>query len=545
MSDNNNKDTIHEEQAVEHNSAGINGNDAGDLKSGTVNNVDSTNLDSNGIPIPEKIQDNTFKDSTKRLGGNGKLRFVVAGTVTTVLLVGIGAKYTISSLSKPPVPDAQSTVAVPKTNAAASAVASPEQAQYLKERQAEAGEKAEQKGETYLPEFITTRDQQPEVLAPPTQPGVNPNAIRAKEFRDLAGNVYTAEKAAELAAQGVELEGVTVGRGSISDPNLGNISENTNTNSTQPTRVEIAPYVVTPLSTANSSPNAAKSESSNSEIEALDKSAKDAEQWSKDYFDVRLKKAQMVDQKTQLAFERQVLALTEATKPVQIKNASSGFSSVVFHTPKEPEEKPDLNIAQTESADKNYFKPIIFAGESYRAILRNEVNTDNGSEVIATLQNGPLKGSTIMGTVQITKGNINFNFNRLLRKNKDEINISAIGRQIGTNSSGMADEINKHYLKRYTALVVSQALKGVGEAYEQTAGVSATSNANNVIVESSDPSAKRIQGNIAGEIGNELSNEIKAAQQTPTTYITHSGKVFNVFFNQGVRENPENNSNKK
>lgn len=483
-------------------------------------------------------QDKTLTHSAKRLANNGKIRFMVLGGLSATILVGVIGYSAISAMSKPPEESVPGEVAIPRTNAAASAIVTPEQAEYIKNQQDQQGAEAEKKGDTYIAGFVTERENEDEDLLPPSQPGlVGTETIIIKQFFDKQGNAYTAEKAAQLAAQGVQIEGVTIGSGSVSDPNVNTkstVANNSKDKQLEEPKEEIQPYVVNPYTPKSNSETSAKSEFTEAETEKLDKSVKDVQAWNDEYLALRQKKAKLVDQKTQHAFESQISSLTKALKPASdSKDKTGGFSRI--HYQQQIISVANDSVAKVEdSSPQTAFKPVIYAGESVRAILKNEVNTDNGTEVIATLLQGPMKGATLMGNVNITQGNIQFNFNRLLRKGKGEINISGIARQIGNNSSGMADDINKHYLKRYSALALSTALGGVGAAYEQTAGT--TSNITNtaVVTESTDPTKDRIVGNIVGELGDEMSDEIKKVERTPTTYITHSGKIFNVFFNQNV-----------
>lgn len=505
-----------------------------------------------GEDAPQTIErkDVTLKGSRKRLGGNGKLRAAALGTAGTLLVLGAASYFVIGSMSSKEDQVVPGQVAVPSTKAAASAIVTPEQAEHIRQQQIAAGESAEASGDTYLAPILTVGQNNEEELAPPTQPGLKPLDIpNSHTFKDKDGKVYTADQAAALYQQGVKIPGVTEGNGSISDPNLTGQKRTSNAvesggggqgasdsaaeSTYQP--YEVKPYV--PNSIVNS--NTVGNEFVAKESTTLDESVKAVDEWQEQYLQLRLKKANLVNQKTQLAFVEQVGEIEKNIKPSADRTTKLGtFSRNYYAVPVEKEEEPIVssNMANGDSASTE-FKPIIYAGETYRAILKNEVNTDNGNEVIAVLQNGPLKGSTLIGSVTQTANNIQFNFNRLLRKGKTEINISAIGRQIGTNSSGMADDIKKHYLVRYSALVASSALSGVGKSYEQTAGASATvTGSGTVVTNATDPTNKRIVGNAVGELGSEISNEVKDLSKKPTTYITNSGKVFNVFFNQNVQD---------
>lgn len=555
MQNKNNKDLKTEETPVDQNIAmdGQDPNATPEPVAPGQTDPDKTSAD----PVQdEKIESSgeTIKKSTKRMFGNGSLRvfLVIATVVFGGIALLVGAIW--SKTGDDPVKTA-GDVAVPNTTTKASAVVTPEQAAYIKAQQEKEGLAAEERGETYIAEFVTERPPEDDLLGEPVQPtsGMAPD-IERKQFFDNKGNAYTAQQAARMAAQGQMIEGVTIGAGSIADPNLGAQNQNASNQTkgsaktaasgtaAQPTST-YEPYVVTPYQPKTDA-DTAQSELVSTNSAALDQSVKDAEEWNRQYLSLRHSKASLYDAKAQMSFEKQVGNLEGALKP-PIRNVYETRYNTVSYPSSAPANQ-EAGAVATPAADKAAAvaaepKPTVYAGETFRAILKNEVNTDNGNEVIATLLQGPYKGATLIGSVNKTNNNIQFNFTRLLQKGKLDIPVTATARQIGTNSSGMADTINKHYIKRYSALVISSALSGVGEAYEQTAGSSATIEGATVVATSSEPSSDRIVGNAVGELGDELSDEIKRQQNTPTTYITKTGKVFNIFFSESVVEQPKNN----
>lgn len=509
---------------------------------------ESTEAVAEEAPETIKPKDTTLDNSVKRMAGNGKLRVAAIGTVSALLLLGGGSYFVMNSFSSEPDQAAISDVNVPKTKAVASAIVTPEQAEFIKQQQVKAGETAEKQGGTYIAPFVTVSNNNQEELAPPTQPGLKgPDIPNNHTFKDKDGRVYTAEQAATLQQQGVNIPGVTQGAGSISDPNLANSVRTSNKvgdtkgQKAENTKPAYEPYQVKPYSPNSTSGDKPQNEAVSTESAALDDSVKNVNDWQSQYLAMRLKKANLVNQKTQVAFVEQVGELEKTVKPTADHRATKlgTFNRNYYAIP--VTQAPAVNSDRTQAQKTNTTTevlPLIYAGETYRAILKNEVNTDNGKEVIAVLQNGPLKGSTLMGTVVPTNNNIQFNFTRLLRQGKGEISVVATARQIGTNSSGMADDIQKHYMTRYSALVASSMLSGIGKSYEQTSGTSATVTGNGAVVtNATDPTNKRILGNAVGQLGNEVSNDVKDLTKKPTTYITNSGKVFNVFFSQNVQDN--------
>lgn len=501
-------------------------------------NPEDTPLNDEEAQLQHQPEDGTLVKSSKRIFGNSSFR-VVASVVTCLIVILGLILYAIASKATEEAPPVAGEIEVPKTSTQASAVVTPEQAAFIKAQQEKQGLDAEQRGETYIAEFVTERPPEDDLLGDPVQPiGSQQQVIDRKKFFDDKGNSYTSQEAARLAAEGQQIKGVTFGAGSVTDPNLGSGPNTRTTKSSasgKSAKTEVStyqPYVIKPYQPSTGADNT-QSELVATNSAALDQSVKDVEEWNNQYLAMRVRKAALYDAKAQLSFEKQMENLEHALKP-PIKNVYETRYSTTTYPSSPAQTTPDQPTTSKPAVEAAEAKPLIYAGETFRAILKNEVNTDHGTEVIATLLQGPFKGATLIGVANKTSENIQFNFTRLLQKGKPDIAITATARQIGTNSSGMADSIKKHYLKRYSALVISSALSGIGEAYEQTSGSSATIEGSTVISNATEPSTDRIIGNAVGELGDELSDEIKKQQNTPTTFITKTGKVFNVFFSQSV-----------
>lgn len=552
-------------------------------------------LDAASLPpaknVPPAPKDQTRKNSSGRLMNNGKLRFIAAGGIATVLLVGIAGYNIIQSANTPPPDTVAGEVTVPVSSAKASATVTAEQAVYLQAQYDKNAAEAAARGESYIPPPITVgAEPEQEELGAPSQPGmVGNSAIAANNapkqfFYDPSGNKYSVDDAYALQTQNRAVEGVTVGYGSIVDPNVNVASKSiapalavplaaTTTTAAGATAPATPAYVITPYQSAsatsanggsNSGSNSGStgtsspvSESTAAQLEAVDKAKADVDAWTQSYVALRQKKAELVDQKAQNAFESQLERLGSVLNPPKKANTNKGvdgYNRIHYNDPKPlnqqyspsgtvgnlttPTQISNSNGLVGGAATDGASKPLIRAGETHRAILVSQVNTDQGTDILARVVSGPLKGATVQGTASITNSNMQFNFSRAFRKNQPELGISAQARQLGTNALGMADSINKHYIKRYSALVATSVLSGVGQAYEQTAGANAATSPNGTVVtQASEPSDSRILGNAAAEAGNQLSAELSKTTAIPATYITEAGKVFNLFFTQDVADN--------
>lgn len=501
------------------------------------------NAEKNQIPGANQENLNIAKTSRSRLLNNGKIRFFVYIGGVLALFLGF-AVYKVISPSSEEKLTTQNDVAVPRSHAKASALSSPEQAEHMRELQNQKADQADKNGETFVAGFITEAD--PSKLDPddqnqlPTQPGASPKE-ETRMFFDAQGRKYTKDEALALYQSGQNIPGVTHGDGSISDANLNSSvsavkdgPKSGKIKKGQPDEPAFQTYVVEPYSpktTGNSS-----SERSTTSDTQLDTAAQNTEAWATEFLALRQKKSQLIDEKAQLAFEEQVTKLSEQMKQSGQKSKAANYQTITYAKSDNSVSTPEtINPkSTTESKDIKKEKVLMYAGQQSRAILKSQVNSDHGLEVMATIVNGPLKNSLVVGTATVSEDNMRFTFTKVLRQGKEEMQISATGREIGTNALGMADQVNKHYIKRVGSLVAAGVLSGVGEAYEQTAGVTSQITGTTVVSTASEPSNKRIAGNVVGEVGDMLSGEFKNGVNRKPTVIADSGKVFNLFFNQNV-----------
>lgn len=519
-----------------------------DVSNENNTNKELNNDESNKSEV-KPTKDSALKASLERLSNNGNIRLILFFGFFLFCIFAY-AGYSVFFSDSDSTTTESGEFIVPKTRAKASATVNAEQAEYIKNQQSQAALDAAKNDGSYIASFVDQQNPTDiDSYGEATQPGANEQQeVGRTQFFDNQGRVYTIEQAATLSAQGKKIPGVTIGDGSINDPN-----SNSNSNSNIKTSNQLVssntasgtPKFESYVVQHYSGKSTGLSESATKQIESLNHSEQRAEQWSQDYLALRVKKAALIDTNVQLAFREQLTPLIENVKPKKdAKNGGGGYSRNHYTT----NEIDSTNISATKPAavvnpnQPSEAKVIARAGQTYRAILSAAVNTDEGTEVLAKILSGPMKGETILGSVKITEKNMQFVFTKILRKNKAELPISAVARQIGSNSLGMADEIKNHTLQRYSALVVSSALSGVGNAYEQTSGTSAVVENGVVVTNSTEPSGKRILGNAVGELGGELSGDIKNVSKRKPTYIATNGKVFNLFLNQDVVETSPNSS---
>lgn len=489
------------------------------------------------------------KNSLARFFKNGKVKtiwLVVSGLVVLIVLFML-YKFLVpnSTPSSSGLGDAAMNEdrVLPNTNAKGDGTYDAKNAEDVRQKQISEAEEAAANNQSYSAKFIGVNQAQDEVADNGSAAVSFGDASAPKAvFYDDKGKTYSRDEALALKAQNMAIKGVTFGEGSVADPKVNgaavanNQSANgnngvANNNANKP----IQSYVVQPLSTASSNSQTGAGEN-------LEKNATDIDNWKDKYIKDLEKRSADRDVQVQKAYTDQVNALIEAVKPT---SAKGGFNTVRYPKNSQPQASGSISNSPSGSGSQQQQDSVVLAraGEVYSGILTSTLNTDNGSEIIGKILSGPFKDSTIVGVAKPTENNVQFVFNRVLRKNKQPLAVNLLARQVGTNSLGMAGEIKKHYLQKYSALVVSSALAGVGEAYKQTAGSNVGYGANGTVVtEASDPSGKRIAGNAAGELGQQLSSDVRDLQKRKTTYITNSGTVFSLFVTEDIVENSKTSS---
>lgn len=487
------------------------------------------------------IRKKTLGDNATRVAGNGFSRFMIIGTVGAVLLLG-GATVYLTSGDDVIDGDMQGSVDLPKTNVSGEATLTKEQAAHARQEQQQQAQNALQNDQTYVPPVIVERDADTQYLVGDgVVPGVRVNLDQ--NGQPISNGYADAGLDPALGHNGGSA--YSVSDGSRDTGNLNDGSSSTNGANQQNVQQQQTPIVPTVAQDRYAS-----------DIQMLETAGKNAEDWQNGIAQNWMKRANQTEEVAQTAFEAQFAEIL-STKP---KSGAASVGSVnrhrhVSYLPKKNENgtngnssiSGNTNNSQNFVAGNNFSntsgsvnstdaqkKVYVRAGTSYVTQLVSEVNTDEGSEVIGRITSGPFKGAQIYGTVRQANKDIQFVFNRMIPKTGPEFKIEAVARAIGTNKLGMADDIKTHTFKRYAGMILASGMQGYGEAWSDI-GTSSTG-AFGTVQTKEKPNHSEIGGQIIGQMGEAVSQDILKRSQRQTTYITFSGKVFNLFFNQNVTE---------
>ncbi|WP_455021529.1 DotG/IcmE/VirB10 family protein [Neisseria elongata] len=179
--------------------------------------------------------------------------------------------------------------------------------------------------------------------------------------------------------------------------------------------------------------------------------------------------------------------------------------------------------------------PVFKTGNTAYAVLDYEVNTDVGTDAIATVVGGSYNGSKLIGGVSLGNGGLALKFTRLAPQDgRETLNIDAVAIPPGSSRSGVATSVNRHTVGRYASLIFSGALRGWGQAAGQRIGSATQLNNGTTVVQTQEASNRQIAGSIAGEVGGELSSEIRQGFDRPPTYKIARGTGIALFFMNDV-----------
>lgn len=159
--------------------------------------------------------------------------------------------------------------------------------------------------------------------------------------------------------------------------------------------------------------------------------------------------------------------------------------------------------------------PVIGAGNLFYSVADTSMDSDQPGPVLATLENGPLKGARLLGKFTNTHNRLVIVFNTATMPNNATVSIDAIAVNSNTNRTALATSVDHHYLDRYGLLIGGAFLQGFGEAV-MTSGQTTVSGLGGVsssisprsIEQNAEASLGQV-GQTVGQIGTQEFNAIK------------------------------------
>ncbi len=168
---------------------------------------------------------------------------------------------------------------------------------------------------------------------------------------------------------------------------------------------------------------------------------------------------------------------------------------------------------------------VIKAGTVMFGVLDTGINSDEKSPIMATVVEGDLKGSKLLGDFDRSGKKVVIRFHTL---NKPDLAttmpINAVAIDPNTARTAMATDVDNHYMMKYGVTFAASFIGGIGQSF-QDSGNSVqinTSTGENVNFNASTNVAKAAVVGL-GVAGNRLANELQPLANTPPTVVVKSG----------------------
>lgn len=226
--------------------------------------------------------------------------------------------------------------------------------------------------------------------------------------------------------------------------------------------------------------------------------------------------------------------------------SSSRYSVVSYMPPAKPVATGSVQAANaastspvgaTNTTAASVPKYAFRAGKVGYAQLDGEANTDDGTDVIATLHGGAYDGGKLIGKIEIAPRNIRLRFTSLTPPDdRPTLTINAIAIREEDAKQGVADSIDNHTLERYAALFVSSTLGGIAKAAAQPQGNVVILPNGQTITQNPELTNRRLAMFALGEVGVAAASEVRKVFDTPPTYKTNAKRGIGVVFLSDVIE---------
>lgn len=185
------------------------------------------------------------------------------------------------------------------------------------------------------------------------------------------------------------------------------------------------------------------------------------------------------------------------------------------------------NSGSSNSSEKG--AAFVRAGTIVPAVLETAIDSDSPGPVLARIVTGPLAGARLIGSMKTAGDSIVVQFTTLSipgAAGSFRINTYAVDPE--TSNTGLASDVNHHYLARYGLGLAAAFISGYGEAVQNMGSSSVVSNG--TVVTSSSLNNNQIAESALGKVGQKLGSNIDSDTNIPTTIKVNSGMSVGVLF---------------
>lgn len=182
------------------------------------------------------------------------------------------------------------------------------------------------------------------------------------------------------------------------------------------------------------------------------------------------------DAAARAAIQAQITALAGGGRS---DNSASRVSMVIqkYRSPEKKEEKA-APTGQQQQVQQRMTMLARTGGVIYARLDRAFNSDDPGAPIIVSLddviydqaqgtRNGPLTGMRLVGQISYSKNQAAISFNQIVTNSGQQFPITAIAVSEQQARTGVAADVDKHTLQRYSGLFLSSLIQGLGQVGQQ------------------------------------------------------------------------------
>ncbi|MCK4608447.1 MAG: DotG/IcmE/VirB10 family protein, partial [Gammaproteobacteria bacterium] len=212
---------------------------------------------------------------------------------------------------------------------------------------------------------------------------------------------------------------------------------------------------------------------------------------------------------------------TPVTKQQYVKNEADATAGTGVSGQAGSKANAGTGNGQQQPVDGDIYNP----GSIVFAVLDTGINSDEKSPVMATITQGPLKGSKVLGTFKRQDQKVVLSFNVLSVPYLDHsVKFNAYGIDPEIGRIALASSVDNHYLYRYGTLFASSFLSGIGDAVK-ISNSDTTSTVLGIPVTTYSGGLSGAQATLValGDVGDKFSDVLEKDFDTPPTVRVKAG----------------------
>lgn len=185
----------------------------------------------------------------------------------------------------------------------------------------------------------------------------------------------------------------------------------------------------------------------------------------------------------------------------------------------------------TQTRGKSPKSSLIKAGSISYAVIDNQVSSDAKTPVLATVVEGPLQGSKLIGSFTNNDATVTIRFSKISVPWRDQsASISVLAIDPDTAESALASSVDHHYWKKYGVLFAASFIQGMGTAVNN-ASTTVSSNIGTYTFQTSGLTIGEKVLSALGQVGTNIGSDIQSiSSAVKTTVIVDPGTSIGLLF---------------